>query len=190
MGRSRGRPKTRRLSVNPGQKQEPAPTLSKEKKSQTAISPKLLRRWQNTWSILGPIVTLISLFFLLSPSVTIEPSVNLDPSQTLATQFLITNRGHVPIYNVQFSCGYGFPLSIGNLEGNGWMIRPVPELPAGVAVTRACSIASKDVETSDINISVTYSWPVIGWIKKSTETRHFSIRRGSPGFFLVPDLPN
>src|ERR1700757_509233 len=112
MGRSRGRPRPRRLSASPGQKQEPTPTSSREEKSRTAIAPKLLRRWQNTWSILGPIVTLISLFFLLKPSVTIEPSVNLDPSQTFATQFLITNRGHVPAYNVQFSCGYGFPLLI------------------------------------------------------------------------------
>jgi hypothetical protein len=50
---------------------------------------------------------LIGFAFLVMPQLSIEPSINLDPAQPLATQFLITNKGHVSVYDVRFACSLG-----------------------------------------------------------------------------------
>ncbi len=65
---------------------------------------KVWGAWKEVWAILGPCIALTGFFFLLKPQVEIDPSVNLDPAEPLATQFLISNKGHVPVYNIQFGC--------------------------------------------------------------------------------------
>src|SRR5271168_1422646 len=128
---------------------------------------KWLRIWQITSGILGAVVTVTGLFWL-KPQVQIEPSVNLDPSQPLATQFQITNRGNVPVYNVNFSCDIRGATYIGNLTGNMSTLAPVAVLPPGRSVTRACALESAKIDGNTfIEISATYAWPIIG--RRSTE---------------------
>jgi hypothetical protein len=144
--------------------------------------------WKEFWAIAGPILTLAGAWFLFSPQISIEPSVNTEPSQPLATQFLITNRGHVTVYDVHFRCGLGgSPAAhIGDLLLSSLTITPVSALPPGASVTRSCALESEDIRVPDINITATYRWPIIGW--QSSQTAHFSLRHGTPGFFLVPDF--
>lgn len=144
--------------------------------------------WKEFWAFAGPLISVVGLYFLLRPQITVEPSVNLDPSQTLSTQLLIKNVGHVPIYNVRF----GFALSgghvyIGRMTVGGPTLRPIALLSAGTAVTRGLAAESIDVQAPDVILNVTYAWPMVG--KETTVPFHFSIKRGAAGFFLVPDLP-
>ncbi|MEO6780157.1 MAG: hypothetical protein ABI407_03790 [Bradyrhizobium sp.] len=143
--------------------------------------------WKEFWAFAGPLISVVGLYFWLRPQITVEPSVNLDPSQTLSTQLLIKNVGHVPIYNVRF----GFALGGGHVYigrmTRGDNLKPIALLSAGTAVTRALASESIDVQAPDVILNVTYVWPIIG--KETTVPFHFSIKRGAAGFFLVPDLP-
>src|ERR1700687_4130763 len=56
--------------------------------------------WKEFWAYAGPIVSLIGFYFLLAPQISVEPTISLDPTQTLSTQLLIKNVGHVPVYNI------------------------------------------------------------------------------------------
>lgn len=101
---------------------------------------------------------------------------------------MVTNRGHVPVYNVSFKCGANFQGVFGKLVFSGATISPVAELDASRAVTRACVVESADPPPNATQtVTVDFVWPVIGY--KDSTTAYFSIRRGSPGFFMVPDLP-
>jgi len=168
------------------------PPTRKKEREQSSKPHRIWRGWKEVWAVLGPIVALTGLFLLLIPQVRIEPSVNLDPSQPLSTQFLVSNVGRIiPVYNVRFGCAFGSPggnTYIGRLETIPRTLAPVAVLRPGHPVTRACAEKSADIETGDVAISATYVWPVIGW--QSTEMAHFSIRKGAPGFFLVPNIPS
>jgi hypothetical protein len=151
--------------------------------------PIIIRFGKKFWACVGLILALTSAWFLLSPKISIGPSVNLDPSQPLATQFLISNNGNVPVYNVYFGCGLGgggAHSHIGTFQLSASAIAPVPKLPAGASVTRSCALESEDIQVPDITITATYTWPVIEW--QSSQTAHFSLRHGTSGFFLVPDF--
>lgn len=187
---SRSRSRRTRSSVKKTQKDKQEQTTAKVQLATWQISRKhrLWRAWQSVWGILGPSIALTGLFFLLKPEIQIAPSVNLDPSEPLSTQFLISNRGHVPVYNMTFSCGLGKRrwVHIGHMRPGNLM--SVETLPAGTAVTRSCATESADINTNAVIISITYAWPIVGW--KSTEESVFTIVHGTPGFFLVPDFPN
>jgi hypothetical protein len=143
--------------------------------------------WKEAWAYVGPVFALASAWFLLTPQVSIEAGVNFDPAQPLSTQFLITNRGHVPVYNLSFSCKFGgSSVHIGHLELRSDTIAPARSLAAGHAITRNCGSSSEDIQ-AQVEFAVTYHWPIIR--TASTELAHFAIRRGAPGFFLVPTSP-
>jgi hypothetical protein len=145
---------------------------------------KIWQGWKEFWALAGPLMALVSIAFLLMPQITIEPSVNLDPQQPLTTQFLITNRGKVPVYEVRFSCGIGGPggTHIGMSSSTS---SPILTLAPGESVTRACIVESQDIATQVITVSATYRWPLIRY--ESTSAAHLSLKHGTPGFFLVPE---
>jgi hypothetical protein len=158
-----------------------------EVKAERRKKSLILEIWKDIWAILGPGVALTSFAFFLWPQVQIEPSANLDPAQALATQFKITNTGHVPVYNVTFRCEYGFPLRAGHsgLDVAGTAIAPIPALLAGHTVTRSCADSSADVGTPNMRITVLYEWPIIG--RADTIPAFFRVVRSDVGFFLLPD---
>lgn len=146
--------------------------------------------WKEFWAYVGPIISLIGCYFLLAPQISVEPTVNLDPSQSLSTQLLIKNTGHVPIYNIRLAADLGGakgPVYMGHLKPSRAMFQPIEVLAAGASVTRAIAAESFNVQAPDIIFKVIYDWPIIG--KEATSQFHFSIKRGAAGFFLVPDLP-
>ena len=60
--------------------------------------------WKETWAYIGPVVALVGAWSFWSPAVSIAAGANLDASQKLATEFVVSNVGRVPIYNVTFEC--------------------------------------------------------------------------------------
>lgn len=144
--------------------------------------------WKAFWAFVGPLMASTTFYSFVTPNITIEPSINLDPSQPLATQFLISNRGHFSVFNVRFSCQFnGRSIYIGHLVGGASTLQPVYQLMPSTSVTRSCAIESSDVIIPDIVVVVFYRWPLIGL--ESSKTAHFSVRKGAPGFFLVPGSP-
>src|SRR5207253_10427036 len=102
-------------------------------------------------------------------------------------QFLITNRGKVPIYHVRFSCGIGRPggTNMGDLVMRSSTLSPISTLAPGESATRACAVGNQDAATQVITVSATYRWPLIRY--ESTSAAHFSLKHGTPGFLLVPE---
>lgn len=145
--------------------------------------------WKAFWAFAGPLMASTTFYSFLAPNIMIEPSVNLNPSQPLATQFVISNRGHLSVLDVRFSCEFrGHNVHGGSLTLDpSSSLAPVPELKPNASVTRNCAVESSDVHIPDIIVTVDYKWPLIGL--PSSQSSHFSIRKGTPGFFLVPGSP-
>jgi hypothetical protein len=64
-------------------------------------------------------------------------------------------------------------------------LSPISTLAPGESATRACAVESQDIATQVITVSATYRWPLIRY--QSTSAAHFSLKNGTPGFFLVPE---
>lgn len=144
--------------------------------------------WQAVWGLIGPIISLVSVCFWLQPAITIEPTASLDRSETFATQFKVTNTGHVPVYNVHFRCEYGFPLSFGSpgLDMTGNSFAPAAVLSPGGAITRSCAdTSSHDVGTPNMQITTLYKWPIIG--NTVSGAAFFRVVKGNDGYFLLSD---
>jgi hypothetical protein len=129
---------------------------------------------------------MMGVWFNLSPTITVEPSANIDPERQYATQILITNRGHVPIYHLRFACGIG--AGGGSTTLNGTLtppdLRPIAVLAAGQSITRSCDVGLHVEGNTRLGFETTFDWPLIG--RTETKTSIFELRRGSPGYFLVP----
>ena len=113
-----------------------------------SVRQQVWKVWQVFWAFGGPIIAVNGLWFTMTPSIAIEPSVNIDPAKIYATQILVTNRGHVPVYDVKVDCGIG--MGGGQTVLNGIMhrpdIRPIACLDAGEAITRSCDVGSIDIQ--------------------------------------------
>jgi hypothetical protein len=193
MSKSRGRPpKTRaqRLrNAQPTKVEDKRPSTAREKPSAKRVwhsLPAIWGLWQATWGVIGPIITLVSVGFWLEPAIIIEPTASLDRSETLATQFKVTNTGHVPVYDLHFRCEYGFPLSAGNFDMTGRSFGPAAVLSPGQPITRSCADASShDVGTPNMQITAFYKWPITG--KTTSVAVYFRVVKGNDGYFLLPD---
>jgi hypothetical protein len=190
-------PRSRRKRARTSQSSvalQPRSNTAKKEDTETRRTPivsrptQVWRIWQIVWGVTGPIASLIGLFFLLRPTVTIEPTASLDRSQALATQFKVMNTSHVPVYNVHFRCEYGFPLSFGNpgLDMTGTSFALAPVLSPGRTITRSCADpSSRDVGTPNMRITTFYEWPLIG--KTDNIPAFFRVVKGNEGYFLLPD---
>lgn len=145
---------------------------------------KIWKLWQVFWSVAGPAISIVGFYFLMSPKITIDPGINLDPEQPLATQFLVKNIGHVPVYDMTFSCGLGRGsnhMYIGRMTLGGGTISPVPVLEPGASDTKACAIySSGDSDIPNVEITASYRWPIIG--HKGSISAFFRIVKGRSGF--------
>lgn len=146
--------------------------------------------WKEFWAYAGPASTIVGLWYTLTPSVSISSGVNLDQKQSMQTQFVVTNAGHVPVYNLRFSCTFRAyivppnPFSVG-MDGDRLLAR-VDKLNAGHALSKGCFIQSNTSEGTILRVVVWYRWPIIHF--DDQEIAYFSVRKGADGFFLVPDV--
>ena len=140
--------------------------------------------WKNFWALAGPLVSLVGLWFLLHPSIDVTVGGNLDPSQQFQSLLIINNRGHVPVYNLQFSCGIKGPtVVVKELSFTASNLAPVAELPTGRSVTRNCFSKSEIPESGMLEFVVTYDWPITGY--KSQYTSLFSVKSTTSGSLLT-----
>jgi hypothetical protein len=189
---SRGRrPKP---TIQPTVKTNAAQTPTKtDSKTRTIQRPRRwLDAWKNVWAIVGPLVSLVGLAFLLWPQITINNIASLNPDDPLSAQFMITNSGHVPIYNVHVVCslnvGEEGGLYLGDVTINSSMIAPINRISPGQGATRSCSVSSKGSKTDNIEISVGYRWPII-WRQDEKVSFFKTVRSEGGAVFLLPDLP-
>ncbi len=151
----------------------------------------LWKGWQVFWAFAGPIMAVIGFWIAMTPTISIEPGVNIDLSQTYSTQIVVTNRGHVPIYDVTFRCGIGVGgglLSVEELTTRGQDLRPVRILHSGEAVTKSCAVSSKVGGNNKISFTASFTWPLIG--NRDSKQAFFEVKEGPGSHFLVPsDAP-
>lgn len=148
----------------------------------------LPERWKEFWAYAGPVATLVGLWTYWCPSVYISAGVNINPAEQLQTQFIITNNGHVPVYDVKFTCSI-LPSGLGlyvNLKTSGDnSLQAIKTLEEGQAASRGCFAKSLVAGGPWLKVVANYKWPLIG--KPASKTVYFSVRTGPVGSFLVPE---
>jgi hypothetical protein len=78
-----------------------------EKDTQQQQQPELLLWFSQFWKLIvafSVVLGIIVSFLAISPSITVSTSQSLDPADPLATSFLITNTGLLPIHSIIFLC--------------------------------------------------------------------------------------
>jgi hypothetical protein len=161
-----------------------AASATQPERERTKIT--LGKLWNKFWSFAGPILTLIAAAAYWLPSVTLATGVNLDPKQDFQTQFVVTNSGHLPIYDVTFACSLvGNQGSIGELQVGGNTLAPIPSLKPGEPASRGCFQKSLSINGPILKVDAYYRWPFIGRI--ATATAYFALRHGANGTALVPE---
>jgi hypothetical protein len=99
------KPKPKRYAASA--KAHTKPALFARFTRQSGGEARAMAVWKNLWAVVGPLIALVGFYFLLRPQISIEPGANLDPSKPFGTLFLVKNTGHIPIYDVQFTCRFG-----------------------------------------------------------------------------------
>jgi hypothetical protein len=188
MPESRGRrPKTKSTRADG----ETGAAQGKSAENEHSILKKTLNVWKDVWAILGPGVAFTALGFALWPQIRVEAFVNPNPTDPIGTQFLITNSGNVPVYNVRFACSFGVgPGStyIGSMVVDmPRTLSPLEVLPAGRSVTRSCVLSSDRSEVSNIRFTALYKWPIFG--REVSIPAFYRVIKGREGTtYLLPDL--
>jgi hypothetical protein len=145
----------------------------------------LSKGWKEFWAFAGPLLAIVGAWNYWVPNISIAPGVNLDPRQEFQTQFVISNTGHIPIYDVHFSCDLiGNRLAVAEL-GTGDMLEPIPQL-LGTA-SRGCFAKSLVAHGPWLKVTARYRWPLTG--KEHSSSGFFSVREGANGVFLVSEPP-
>jgi hypothetical protein len=172
-------------------------TTTETAKAESVISePKAKRSaqawdwWKALWVLFGPIFALITFYTNFTPAISITPGPNLDKAQAYFTQILITNTGHVPVYDLGFACGFGSnsgTVHIGHLEMRPQDTAPMQKLSSGQPTTRDCAVASDVQGDANLTFTVVYKWPLIGWLLGwQVKSAKFDVKEGRDGHFLVP----
>lgn len=147
--------------------------------------------WKNFWAFAGPLFTILGLGNYYTPSVTITSGVNLDPKQSLQTQFLVTNSGNVRVHDLIFACTFkalvmpGSTASIG-VDG-AKLLTKIDELNPKSTISKGCFTQSNTAEGTVLRVVNWFRWPLINY--QDRVEAYFVVRKGSDGFFLVPDSP-
>lgn len=138
-------------------------------------------------SVAAVIVGLPSSLIYFKPAISIEPGPNIDPSREYATTVVVTNHGNFTLRSLRFECGFGVGGGPTLLKGTYRTpdLRPLDVLEPGQPITRSCDVGDLSVTgDNSIKFTVTYKWL---FLVPETESRIFTLRKGNPGYFLVPD---
>ena len=151
------------------------------------------------WALGLAMLNLIQAGVPYLPHISIQASINLNFKDPLATQFVFTNTGILPVYDLKFGCIIDPGNSIVREAEPGQ--EPVATLAAGAPVTRDCAfrsfldprgqtpflmILSKPAQTV-LRPFVEFTWPIIGR-KDRVEARYTSKpNRDTGGYSLVPN---
>ncbi|SCB16581.1 hypothetical protein [Rhizobium hainanense] len=145
---------------------------------------KFRRGWRGFWDYAGIIVTIFTLWQIFAPSVSITSGANLDGSQIFATQFLVSNTGNFPVYDVWFSCVLvGSSVGVNALSSSNDLLA-IKNFPKKAIASRGC-FSRSDVDGAMLKVEAHYSWPLIGY--EDIEIAYFSAKKSTTGYILTPE---
>ncbi len=128
------------------------------------------------WKALLAAVALVGFAYQFRPEIAVDKDVSLNPSDPFSTQFQITNKGRLSVYDLQFSCVLNSEQFRGFYSGNNLGQEKVPVLASNSSVTKNCSIqASGFQEKSELFFDVTYR-PKWFWGRLQKRTRFTNVR--------------
>jgi hypothetical protein len=164
----------------------PGPDCAKATKQTNDRRSSFRIGWETFWAFVGPIISVFGVAQYYWPSVTITTGVNLSPREIFQTQFIVTNTGHMSVYNVSFRCALvGTSLKVG-VVSTGNDLAKIPELLPNHPASRGCFGRSLIENGPWLKVSADYKWPLIGLV--STETAFFSAKATDKGEVqLVPE---
>lgn len=96
--KNRNRRRTAKPKPKPNKSQNIRENVASLKKSKTRRLVSVV-----LW-LLGILGTMLGIWTVLTPKVSVEPSVALDPNNPAFTPFVVHNQGQFSIYQVEFSC--------------------------------------------------------------------------------------
>lgn len=169
-------------------KSQPAPPgpSAASKSKWTSMRRWWGRYWGPSLGIVGLFSTVISIWTYFAPSIAITPGDNLDPSQEFQTQFVVTNRGNFPLYNMHFACSIeGSRVDIESLRGNGKTLRRIAKFPSGGVASRGCFVESRVRVDGRLKVDVYYTWS--SFSIEMVQPAYFRVENGASGNMLVPD---
>jgi len=163
---------------------------------QQQSAPPTIGRWRRLYRLMlraGKIASAISavgaFILLVTPQIRVLPSVVIDPQNTFGTQFAIVNQGRVPVFDLRFICHIDAKASQIGLVINDASFSgpPIKALWPNQTATRNCPVNMAASETS-IDAIIGYRWPF--YFLSTAVPFYFTARKGSAGYFLVPDVKN
>ncbi|MCP1852756.1 hypothetical protein J2R80_006579 [Bradyrhizobium sp. USDA 4541] len=199
MGKSK-RPRTKPAAANaaiqPSQQQPTPPPKAELELSDGKVARgrwrALYRRlfpWGRRLVALGKVASALSavgaFVLLVTAQIRVLPSVVLDPQNSFGTQLAIVNQGHVPVFDLRFSCNFDGTSGAGSLSNIHINLdTPVTLLWPNQTATRSCMVQST-LDNARVVVTLDYWWPVRFWRHRPSFL--FTLRKGSSGYFLVPD---
>lgn len=147
-------------------------------------------------AIVASLVTVLGGAWLYAPTILIQPGTVLNSADPQSAEFVISNTGRVPVYDLIFRCrirARNFDVVLeGNTEGSpfgGTVGQLLAKLSPGDSATRDCRqrIVLKNLTFPVLfDFTVTYTWPLVGW--SGLVTRRFTTRNDADGHaYIVPD---
>lgn len=148
------------------------PSRSKKKVEKTVPPKKSSTRKlvSITLGLLAMIGTLLGIWTVLRPNVSVNPGVALDPNKPAFTTFTIHNQGYLPVYDVKLSCSVKYLEFPGNTHVIGLgdysnrfsnpkhvadKISPDEQYSELLPLS---SLEHNDFQNADIAIVLTFKW--------------------------------
>lgn len=162
---------------------------SAKKQNSRLVQKQAFEAYKNFWALVGPIVAVVGASAYWSPSVVISAGTNIDPTQTLQTDLLITNTGHLPVYNVRFQCAIiASEISHAELANDfDRTLKKIEVLSPSMPIARQCFTVSRHIVGAILRITAFYEWPFS--YRKAHASGFFAVRESASGFFLEPEAP-
>lgn len=193
------KPKKPKIKRHQAQTEKGAPEEREEKEPMqnhaNRAPASIVTRWRYFYRLLlrvGKVASAISAIgafaLLATPQIRVLPSVVIDPQNTFGTQLAIVNQGHVPVFDLNFSCNVDAADRSGPILKNVvTRLSAIKTLWPNQTATRNCSIILAAPDTN-VEAIVDYRWPI--YFLRTTAPFYFTARKGTAGYFLVPDVRN
>jgi hypothetical protein len=180
-------------------RQSIVPKKDTQQKHKDSTHPIMLQKWQSKillwlsqfWKLIvvfSVVLGIIVSFLSLTPNIAVSTSQSLDPKDPLATPFVITNNGLLPIHSVEILFGINtittpppWNQTVKNLS-LGYAKPPLAVLDAHEPKTFWCPQAIKfpvPINLGDIAILVSYRPTFLFWRKKAE--RRFVTEKSQDG---------
>jgi hypothetical protein len=169
-------------------KKQPKPALRQ------SSSLKWFVRFWKTICIVSVVLGLIVSLLSLIPNISVSTSQSLDPNDPLATPFIITNHGLLPIHSIEIRCLFNKVATVDNVQVMGielgYVKPPLPILYKYEQKTFWCPKGIKfrtPINFGDISIIVSYRPDWLMW--RQIKLHRFETVRNKSGILFWYSKP-